>query len=93
MADEQVIGQVWNWLGSWAAKVDGKTYRGTDSVSRPSQEIGVGLVQGNVDLKALQVQVFGLSCEGLVIIEVAGHGVLAAEPSKLHNCVGFEQGS
>jgi hypothetical protein len=26
LADEQVIGQVWSWHGSWAAQADRKTY-------------------------------------------------------------------
>ena len=28
---EQVIGQVWNWHGSWSAQADGKTYHGLKS--------------------------------------------------------------
>lgn len=28
---ERVIGQVWNWHGSWSAKADGKTYHGLKS--------------------------------------------------------------
>ena len=31
VADGQVIGQVWNWHGSWSAKVDGKTYHNLKS--------------------------------------------------------------
>ncbi len=31
LADEQVIGQVWNWHGSWSAKAGGKTYNGLKS--------------------------------------------------------------
>ncbi len=31
LADEQVIGQVWNWHGSWSAKAGGKTYHGLKS--------------------------------------------------------------
>ncbi len=30
-ADEQVIGQVWSWHGSWSAKADNKTYHGLKS--------------------------------------------------------------
>ena len=29
--DEQVIGQVWNWHGSWSAQADGKTRHGLKS--------------------------------------------------------------
>ncbi len=31
LLDEQVIGQVWNWHGSWSAKVEDKTYHGIKS--------------------------------------------------------------
>ena len=31
VADGQVIGQVWNWHGSWSAKVDCKTYHNLKS--------------------------------------------------------------
>lgn len=31
MVNERMIGQVWNWHGSWSAKVDGKTYHGLKS--------------------------------------------------------------
>ncbi len=31
LSDEKVIGQVWNWHGSWSAKADGKTYHGLKS--------------------------------------------------------------
>jgi hypothetical protein len=31
LLDEQIIGQVWSWHGSWSAKVDGKTYHGLKS--------------------------------------------------------------
>jgi hypothetical protein len=31
LAHGQVIGQVWNWHGSWSAKADGKTYHGLKS--------------------------------------------------------------
>ncbi len=31
VVDEQVIGQVWNWHGSWSAQADGKTRRGLKS--------------------------------------------------------------
>lgn len=31
LADEQVIGQVWNWHGSWSAQAHGKTYHGLKS--------------------------------------------------------------
>jgi hypothetical protein len=31
LVDEQTIGQVWNWHGSWSAQVGGKTYHGHKS--------------------------------------------------------------
>jgi hypothetical protein len=31
LAEEQVIGQVWNWHGSWSAQADGKIYHGHKS--------------------------------------------------------------
>ena len=31
LVDEQTIGQVWNWHGSWSAKVGGETYHGLKS--------------------------------------------------------------
>ena len=38
---EQVIGQVWNWHGSWSAEADGKTRHGLksrkDAIARVEQ--------------------------------------------------------
>ena len=31
LADERVIGQVWNWHGTWSAQADGKSYHGLKS--------------------------------------------------------------
>ncbi len=31
LVEEQVIGQVWNWHGSWSAQADDKTYHGLKS--------------------------------------------------------------
>jgi hypothetical protein len=31
IVNEQTIGRVWNWHGSWSAKADGKTYHGLKS--------------------------------------------------------------
>ncbi len=31
LADGRVIGQVWNWHGSWSAEANGKTYHGLKS--------------------------------------------------------------
>jgi len=31
MVNEQVIGRVWNWHGTWSAKANGKTYHGLKS--------------------------------------------------------------
>jgi hypothetical protein len=31
LVDGQVIGQVWNWHGTWSAHAEGKTYHGYKS--------------------------------------------------------------
>ena len=31
LVEEQVIGQVWNWHGSWSAKADNKVHHGLKS--------------------------------------------------------------
>lgn len=31
LVEEQVIGQVWNWHGSWSAQADNKTFHGLKS--------------------------------------------------------------
>lgn len=31
LVEEQVIGQVWNWHGTWSAQADNKTYHGLKS--------------------------------------------------------------
>ena len=31
VVDGEVVGEVWNWHGSWSAQVDGKTYHGLKS--------------------------------------------------------------
>jgi hypothetical protein len=31
LLNEQVIGQVWNWHGTWSAQADGKPYHGLKS--------------------------------------------------------------
>jgi hypothetical protein len=31
IVNEQVIGQVWNWHGTWSAKANGKTYHSLKS--------------------------------------------------------------
>jgi hypothetical protein len=31
LTDKQVIGQVWNWHGSWSAQANGETYHGLKS--------------------------------------------------------------
>lgn len=31
LVDEQVVGEVWNWHGSWSAKASGKTHHGLKS--------------------------------------------------------------
>lgn len=41
LVDEQIIGQVWNWHGSWSARSDNKTYhglkRGKEAIARVEQ--------------------------------------------------------
>ncbi len=48
LADGQVIGQVWNWHGSWSAQAKGKTYHGYKSrkkaVERVEQIYGGGKI-------------------------------------------------
>ncbi len=31
LVDKQVIGEVWNWHGTWSAQAKGKTYHGHES--------------------------------------------------------------
>ncbi len=31
LVNEQVVGQVWNWHGSWSAQADGKRHHGLKS--------------------------------------------------------------
>ncbi len=41
LADDQVIGHVWNWHGSWSAQANGKTHHGLksrkDAIARVEQ--------------------------------------------------------
>jgi len=39
VVDEQVMGQVWNWHGSWSAQADGKTRHGLMIPKRPSPRV------------------------------------------------------
>ena len=39
LAEGQVIGQVWNWHGSWSAEADGKTYHGLKSRKEASARV------------------------------------------------------
>ena len=47
LVDEQVIGQVWNWHGSWAAQAEGKTH-----YSYKSRKKAVECVQQIYQLRA-----------------------------------------
>ncbi len=41
LVNEQVVGQVWNWHGSWSARADGKTHHNLksrkDAIARVEQ--------------------------------------------------------
>ncbi len=37
--DEQTIGQVWNWHGSWSAQAYGKTYHGLKSRKKAAERV------------------------------------------------------
>lgn len=40
VVDEQIIGQVWNWHGSWSAQADDKTYHGLKSRKQAIAKVG-----------------------------------------------------
>ena len=39
LVEEQVIGQVWNWHGSWSAKADDKVHHGLKSRKEAIAEV------------------------------------------------------
>ncbi len=39
LVDEQTIGQVWNWHGSWSAQAGGKTYHGHKSRKKAVERV------------------------------------------------------
>ena len=39
LVDEQVIGRVWNWHGSWAAQAEGKTHYGYKSRKKAVERV------------------------------------------------------
>jgi len=39
LVDEQTIGRVWNWHGSWSAQVAGKTYHGLKSRKKAVERV------------------------------------------------------
>ena len=39
VVDQETIGQVWNWHGSWSAKVRGKTYHGLKSRKKAVERV------------------------------------------------------
>jgi hypothetical protein len=39
LVDEQSIGQVWNWHGSWSAQAYGKTYHGLKSRKKAVERV------------------------------------------------------
>jgi hypothetical protein len=39
LVDEQIIGQVWNWHGSWSAQAKGKTNHGYKSRKKAIERV------------------------------------------------------
>jgi hypothetical protein len=39
VVDQKTIGQVWNWHGSWSARVEGKTYHGLKSRKKAVERV------------------------------------------------------
>jgi hypothetical protein len=39
LVDEQIIGQVWNWHGSWSAQAKGKTHHGYKSRKKAIERV------------------------------------------------------
>jgi hypothetical protein len=39
VVDEETIGRVWNWHGSWSAQVEGKTYHGFKSRKKAVERV------------------------------------------------------
>jgi hypothetical protein len=40
LVDEQIIGQVWSWHGSWSAQTKGKTHHGYKSRKKAIERVG-----------------------------------------------------
>lgn len=39
VVDGRSIGEVWNWHGSWSARVEGKTYHGLKSRKKAVEQV------------------------------------------------------
>ncbi len=39
LVDKQVIGEVWNWYGTWSAQAKGKTYHGHKSRKKAVERV------------------------------------------------------
>ena len=39
LMDGQAVGQVWNWHGTWSAKVGGQTYHGYKSRKKAVEQV------------------------------------------------------
>ncbi len=39
VVDGEVVGEVWNWHGSWSAQVKGKTYHGHKSRKNAAERV------------------------------------------------------
>lgn len=39
LVDEQIIGQVWNWHGSWSAQAKGKAHHGQKSRKKAIERV------------------------------------------------------
>jgi hypothetical protein len=39
LVDEQIIGQVWNWHGTWSAQAGDKTYHGLKSRKKAVERV------------------------------------------------------
>ena len=39
LVDGEVVGEVWNWHGSWSARANGKTYHGLKSRKKAVERV------------------------------------------------------
>jgi hypothetical protein len=39
VVDQEIIGRVWNWHGSWSVQVEGKTYHGLKSRKKAVERV------------------------------------------------------